>query len=139
MVRWDGVYVPTERAPAPDSPAGRRDVGDVPPVEDRDDEGGRPRTGSERGMDTMFVPTQRMRPGDTEFTVEMRTLVDGRLALLTYSSLESLVECCGPAQPWAEVPAERLEGLRAMVEAAVVLVDTPLEDEFRHTDPGGQV
>lgn len=134
MVRWDGVYVPTERAPAPD---GLGDVGDAPPVGGRDGDGGRPRTGAERGVDTVFVPTQRVRPGDAEFSVELRTLTDGRLALLAYSSLESLVECCGPAQPWAEVPAERLEGLRVMVQAAVVLVDTPLEDEVRHTESGG--
>lgn len=127
------MYVPTERAPAPGPPGGRTEE----PAAEHD--GGEPpgRTGAERGLNTVFLPTRRVRPGDAEFTVELRTLEDGRLALLTYSSLESLVECCGAAQPWVEVETQRVEYVVATVEAEAVLVDTPLEEDVRHTDTGG--
>lgn len=123
------MYVPTERAPAPGPPGG-------PPPEPAagGDDGAPPRTGAERGLDTVFLPTRRVTPGDAEFTVELRTLEDGRLALLTYSSLDSLVDCCGAAQPWVEVAAEHVDHVVATVEAEAVLVDTPLEEDVRRTE-----
>lgn len=117
---WDGVYVPTDRAPDPGAPGQSPDDVDGSALHDVSAQG------------TVFVPTQRMRRGDAEFLVEMRHLQDGRLALLTYSSLDALVEGCGDAQPWVEVPAERVEEIRDVVGAEVVVMDQALDAAQRH-------
>lgn len=78
---------------------------------------------------TVFVPSARVRPGDAELSLELRTLADGRTALLAYSTLDRLVDGCGPAQPWASIRADRLSELREHFD--VVLVDAELPEGLR--------
>lgn len=88
---------------------------------------------------TVFVPSARVRPGDAELSLELRTLADGRTALLAYSTLDRLVDGCGPAQPWVSIRADRLGELREHFD--VVLVDAELPEGLRaqpdDTEPAG--
>ena len=87
------------------------------------------------GSAVAYVPSQRLRPGDTEATLELRNTEDGRVAMLAYSTLERLVEGCGESQPWVAVPMDRVQNLQELSGADVTLWDVPVPDEVRHT-PG---
>lgn len=78
---------------------------------------------------TVFVPSRRGSAGDAELRLELRTLADGRTAMLAYTSLASLVAGCGAAQPWVSIRAERLVELREHFD--LVLVDVALPDDLR--------
>lgn len=65
--------------------------------------------------------------------LELRTLVDGRLALPVYGSATSLVRCCADAQPYGVFPASALAGLVETCGADVVDADLPLPPELRRT------
>src|SRR5690606_10922470 len=59
-------------------------------------------------VEPVFVPlAERLLSRDRDVTVELRRLEDGRLAVLAYSSLDSLVASCGDLQPWASLPADK--------------------------------
>jgi hypothetical protein len=64
---------------------------------------------------------------------ELRTLVDGRLALPVYGSATSLVRCCGDAQPYGVFPVSALAELVGSSGADVVGADLPLPPELRRT------
>lgn len=76
----------------------------------------------------LYVPT---RPRDATDTVrlEMRTLPDGRLAVMVYTSLTQLTKCCGPRQPWMAVDDRGLSEVQALTGYDLVMVDVsiPLE------------
>lgn len=84
------------------------------------------------GGEHAFIPSQRARLGDTEVTLELRRTEDDQLAMLAFSSLESLVAGCGEAQPWVAVPLERVDELMRLSGADVVLWDAALPRAFRH-------
>ena len=48
----------------------------------------------------VYLPSQREAPGDDEAQLELRRLVDGRLAAVAYTTQERLVHSCGESQPW---------------------------------------
>lgn len=79
----------------------------------------------------MYVPSERLEPGATEVTVELRRTDDARLAVLAYSSLQSLVECCGESQPWVSLPPEKITEVVGESQADVVLWDSHLPGEQR--------
>ncbi|RZU51599.1 hypothetical protein EV385_3430 [Krasilnikovia cinnamomea] len=82
----------------------------------------------------VYVPCEPLREGDQDLTVEVRPTRDGRIALLVYSSLERLVDCCGPYQPWTEMPSTSLEDIRLTSGFNLVLLDLEVPDEFRRTE-----
>jgi hypothetical protein len=89
----------------------------------------------------VYVPARQPGPGDSEVTLEMRALEDGRVALLVYSAVDRLVAACGEHQPWALLPTARLEELQGQdAEWDVVLLDPHLPEELRHAgdEPAGQ-
>ncbi len=61
----------------------------------------------------VYLPSRRVRDGDAEAQVELRT-VDDRLTLLAFSSLAALVGSCGPEQPWVAVS---IPAVRTLVDA----------------------
>lgn len=85
---------------------------------------------------SVYVPLHEL-PHDGEAMCELRTLTDGRSALLTYPSARELVDCCGPGQPWMEVPAARVGELRDATGAEVVVTGVELPAEIRHPEVGG--
>ncbi|GAA4854611.1 SAV_915 family protein [Saccharopolyspora rosea] len=65
--------------------------------------------------------------------VELRRTTDGALALLTYTSLERLVEGCGQQQAWISVPGNAVRKLAEDTEAEVILQDVPLPESELQT------
>lgn len=91
----------------------------------------------QQGDDSAFIPSRRVRRGETEATLELRRTEGGELAMLAYSSLELLVDGCGAEQPWIAVPGERLDELLRLSGAQVVLWDAALSPEQRYPPDGG--
>ncbi|MGJ7908868.1 SAV_915 family protein [Actinopolyspora sp. H202] len=79
-----------------------------------------------------YLPSKRVLKQDTEVTFDLRRLADGRLAVLAYSSLDSLVSCCGELQPWASLPMDKVEEIQRRSGADLVLWDAQLPDEQRN-------
>ncbi|MFD6859406.1 SAV_915 family protein [Rhodococcus sp. NPDC060090] len=70
----------------------------------------------------LYVPTRR-RDESGQVQLEMRTLLDGRLALAAYTSLQELVRCCGPRQPWMGVDSAGLREIHRNTGYDLVLLD----------------
>lgn len=63
--------------------------------------------------------------------VEVRQLKDGRMALLAYTALDRLGECCGDQQPWILLKTEELENLKVSQPFDVVVFDMAVPEQFR--------
>jgi hypothetical protein len=83
---------------------------------------------------SVFVPSRPMTAEDHEAVLELRKTSEGALALVTYTSLERLVEGCGSQQAWISVPESELQHLAKQVDAQVILQDVPLPDEQRQDE-----
>ncbi|XVV15298.1 SAV_915 family protein [Actinoplanes sp. CA-131856] len=79
----------------------------------------------------VYVPCAPLRAGDTELTVDLRQTRDGRLALLAYTALDRLVDCCGAEQPWTVMPTENLEEVRLATGFELILFDLEIPPEQR--------
>ncbi|WP_009950386.1 SAV_915 family protein [Saccharopolyspora erythraea] len=66
--------------------------------------------------------------------MELRQTTGGALALVLYTSLERLVECCGEHQPWMKVPTKELPAVVEQVGAQVIREDVPLPGGTRGED-----
>ncbi|RZS43772.1 hypothetical protein EV193_102753 [Herbihabitans rhizosphaerae] len=98
-----------------------------------------PLHGRQELPEVVYLPTEEpVHRADADCVVEMRQLTDGRIGLLTYTSRESLVECCGDAQPWVSIPNWRLELLQEETNADVVVFDAPLRAEQMRNADGGE-
>ena len=78
------------------------------------------------GLSAVSVPSERVVPGDVEARLVLRRL-DGLLLLPAYSSLDSLVACCGQDQPWVCLPVAGLGEVVAGVGADLVVLDAALQ------------
>lgn len=79
----------------------------------------------------VYVPCEKVSPGDEDVTVELRQMADGRMALLTYSALDRLVNCCGQYQPWVVMPTEKLEEIDKRTPFDVILLDIEIPEEHQ--------
>ncbi|MDG3009193.1 SseB family protein [Rhodococcus sp. D2-41] len=79
----------------------------------------------------VFVPAEPIGEGDAQARVQMRTLSDGRLALLAYTSLPLLVAGCGSDQGWMGIPQAWVESLRVQVGAEGIAYDVALPPQSR--------
>lgn len=80
---------------------------------------------------TVFVATQQVGPQDTKAQVELRQDQAGRLVMLAYSSLDSLIAGAGEFQPWISVLADRFYQVQQDCGADVVQWDVELPPELR--------
>jgi len=85
--------------------------------------------GTDKRGGILYVPIAG-RPG-TAAHLELRRLPDGRLALPAYTSLDKLVNCCGPHQPWGAVDDDGLRQVRRSTGYDVVLLDAAFPPEHR--------
>ena len=79
----------------------------------------------------LFVPARKVAAGSDRAWPELRTLNDGRLALLAYTSVAELVRACGPHQPWFGVPASWLSRLREACRFETVALNAEIPPELR--------
>jgi hypothetical protein len=86
------------------------------------------------GADVLFVPARPRNPA-SQVELELRTLPDGRLALPVYTSLGSLVRCCGQHQPWGAVDAAGFTTLKDTLGFDIALVDARIPPEYQHRAP----
>ena len=98
---------------------------------------GHDRTTSASWCGSVFLPAQRVPAGAEEAVLEIRRLVDDRTALFVYTTLEALVEGCGPHQPWVAVDAARVDAVQRVAGADLVVWDVPLPEELRHSREDG--
>ena len=82
---------------------------------------------------TVVVPLHGL-PRDDEVVCELRRLTDERLALPVYDTVADLVACCGRAQPWMAVLADRMGELADATGADVVVPGLELPPELRHPE-----
>jgi hypothetical protein len=75
----------------------------------------------------VFLPCSNVRPGDEEMSIDLHRTDDGKLALLVYSSLEILVECCGERQAWVQVPTTDLDRIQSLTGFELFLIDACLD------------
>jgi hypothetical protein len=61
---------------------------------------------------------------DTEVQFHLWPLGDGRLTLAVFTSVAELVRCCGAAQPWVRVYADRVDECARLCDADRVVWDT---------------
>jgi hypothetical protein len=81
----------------------------------------------------VYVPCAPEQGGATDLTVDLRQTRDGRLALLAYTALDRLVDCCGAEQPWAVLPTADLERIRVATGFEMILLDLEIpQDHRRH-------
>lgn len=83
--------------------------------------------------ETAYIPCAQVARGDTDVTVELRDTTDGHRALLTFTSLQQLVDGCGDGQPWVAVRGEQIEDIKVRSGADVVLWDAALPVDQRQT------
>lgn len=86
--------------------------------------------------DYVFVPSRVFSRGDEQALLELQPLESGHLALVAYSSLQSLEASCGPQQPWVPIPAGLLTEARRQSGADTICLDMPLPDHVRHGSEG---
>jgi hypothetical protein len=79
----------------------------------------------------VYVPCAPSRAGDQDLTVDLRQTLDGRLALLAYTALDRLIDCCGPEQPWAVMRTADLEQIRVTSGFEIILLDLEIPPEHR--------
>lgn len=80
----------------------------------------------------VYLPCVEQMQDATQARVEMRTTKDGRVALLAYSALDRLHDCCGKAQPWIVMPTAALDGLQQAQPFQLLLLDVAIPEEHRN-------
>jgi hypothetical protein len=86
----------------------------------------------EGAQGVVFVASKPLNPGDREVTLELRPTNDGQLAIMAFSSLETLVAGAGPQQPWIAVPPDKVEELISRSNADGVLLDMVIPPSLWH-------
>jgi hypothetical protein len=82
----------------------------------------------------LYLPTGGFtQADDTAASIELRNTDDGKVALVAFSSLAQLTSCCGKDQPWVLVSTKQLPKLHAARPYDVIVLDTPLPRDLRHT------
>ncbi len=78
----------------------------------------------------VYVPCTRSDiPG--EVSLDLRELRDGRIALLTYSALDRLMDCCGAQQPWVLIASDKLDDVGRSAHFDVIVLDIEIPREHR--------
>ena len=78
----------------------------------------------------VYVPVESV-PQGQEVEIIFRRTRDGETALVLYTALDRLVDCCGPHQPWVLLPTERLVDVEQVQPFDLVLLDLDMPEEER--------
>ncbi|WP_156096606.1 SAV_915 family protein [Amycolatopsis jejuensis] len=83
----------------------------------------------------LYLPTGATGPttdGGTGANVELRRTPDGRTALVAFTALDRLVDCCGENQPWILINTEHLPRIHQARPYDVIVLDSEIPTELRH-------
>lgn len=80
----------------------------------------------------LYLPTGPVDPVAEGASIELRRTPDGRTALVAFTALDRLIDCCGVHQPWVLVNTEHLPKVHAANPYDVIVLDSPLPAELRH-------
>ncbi|MGH3519869.1 MAG: SAV_915 family protein [Haloechinothrix sp.] len=80
----------------------------------------------------VYLPCAEGVEDPTQARVEMRTTKDGRVALLAYTALDRLHDCCGKTQPWLVMATPSLDALQEAQPFQLLLLDVRIPEEHRH-------
>ncbi|HKN55675.1 MAG TPA: SAV_915 family protein [Amycolatopsis sp.] len=81
----------------------------------------------------LYLPTGPVSRKDEGASIELRRTPDGRTALVAFTALDRLIECCGKHQPWILVNTEHLPKIHAARPYDLIVLDSPLPAELRHS------
>ncbi|GIG87159.1 SAV_915 family protein [Plantactinospora endophytica] len=65
------------------------------------------------------------------FRPDLHATGDEQVAVLVYTALDRLIECCGPEQPWVVVSTSAFDAIEAYAPFDVVLVDAEIPEVHR--------
>lgn len=85
------------------------------------------------GLDQLFVLTTPSGDGDTD--LELRATARRGVAVVAYTSLNTLVPACGWGQPWAAMHPERLHRSADALGANLVALDVTIPEQHRYPEP----
>lgn len=78
----------------------------------------------------VYVPVESVPEGE-EADVIFRRTRDGEVALVLYTALDRLVDCCGPHQPWILMPTEKLAAVAEVQPYDLIFFDLEMPEEER--------
>lgn len=81
----------------------------------------------------LYLPTGPAGREAQGASIELRRTPDGRTALVAFTALDRLIDCCGEHQPWVLVGTEHLPKVHAATPYDVIVLDSPLPDDLRHS------
>lgn len=84
----------------------------------------------------VYVPVAAADPDADEVRFELRRTSDGEVLAPVYSSLDTVIHCCGDYQPWVLLPAQRLLGLQQELGIDRIVLDLGLAQNQRHGPEG---
>jgi len=82
----------------------------------------------------VYLPCVESVADATQARVAMRTTRDGRVALLAYTALDRLHDCCGRHQPWILMPTPGLDALQQAQPFQLLLLDVVIPEDKRQAD-----
>ncbi len=83
----------------------------------------------------LYLPTGPAAPESADTAsanIELRRTPDGRTALVAFTALDRLIDCCGEHQPWILVNTEHLPKIHAATPYDLIVLDSPLPEPLRH-------
>jgi hypothetical protein len=89
-----------------------------------------------RMPEQVFVPVTEADLDADETRLELRQSADGEVVAPVYSSLESMIHCCGDYQPWLLLPAQRVIELQQEFGVDRIVLDLSLTEGQRHRPEG---
>ena len=84
----------------------------------------------------VYVPVATADPDGDEICFELRRAADGEVLAPVYSSLATMIHCCGDYQPWLLLPAPRLLELQRAFGVDRIVLDLSLSQGQRHGPEG---
>jgi hypothetical protein len=79
----------------------------------------------------VYLPCAEAVVDPNDARIDMRETRDGRTALLAYSALDRLHECCGDDQAWIVVPTATLAQLQSLHPFQLLMLDIEIPVEQR--------
>lgn len=84
----------------------------------------------------VYVPVATADPDGDEVRFEWRRAADGEVLAPVYSSLATMIHCCGDYQPWLLLPAQRMLDLQRAFGVDRIVLDLGLSHGQRHEPEG---